>query len=104
MPDEFAVSFTALARQDLLGISDAASREVIVRQAMKLKAEPLKQGKALTGDLKGYRSVRAAGQRYRVIYQVAVSQGAVVVVVVGIRKEGSRKDAYQVASKRLGSK
>lgn len=101
MADEFAVSFTDLARQDLLDISDAASREVIVRQALKLRAEPLKQGKALTGNLKGYRSVRAAGQRYRVIYQVAVSQGAVVVVVVGIRKEGSKKDAYEVAKKRL---
>ena len=38
MADEFAVSFTDLARQDLLDISDAASREVIVRQALKLKA------------------------------------------------------------------
>ena len=45
--------------------------------------------------------VRAAGQRYRVVYQVALLEGVVTVVVVGIRKEGDRRDAYRVASKRL---
>jgi mRNA interferase RelE/StbE len=75
---------------------------VIIRRALELNHEPLSQGKLLQGGLKTYRSIRAAGQRYRVIYQVAVSEGAVTVVVVGIRCEGNKKDVYKLASKRLG--
>lgn len=98
----FQVSFSEEADGDLAAISDAATREVIIRRALELDHEPLSQGKPLQGDLKTYRSIRAAGQRYRVIYQVAVSAGAVTVVVVGIRCEGNNKDVYKVASKRLG--
>lgn len=100
-PSAFRVSFTDLADQGLAGIHDAATREVVIRRALELRHEPLRQGKPLAGDLKTYRSVRAAGQRYRVVYQVAVSAGAVVVLVVGIRKEGDRRDVYRVAQKGL---
>lgn len=97
----FQVSFSEEADGDLAAISDVATREVVIRRALELRLEPLSQGKSLRGDLKTYRSVRAAGQRYRVIYQVAVSAGAVMVVVVGIRREGHRSDVYKIASKRL---
>ena len=85
-----------------------------------MTTEPEKRGKPLTEDLKGYYSVRAAGQRYRVIYQIQVLEvestppqkvklknsrplidRLVTVVVVGLRKEGSKQDAYEVARKRL---
>lgn len=97
----FQVSFSEEADGDLADISDVATREVVIRRALELRLEPLSQGKPLRGDLKTYRSVRAAGQRYRVIYQVAVSAGTVTVVVVGIRREGHKSDAYKIASKRL---
>lgn len=100
---QYTVSLTAEAAADLEDISDTATREVILRRASELQNEPLKQGKALTGDLKTYRSVRAAGQRYRLVYQVVVHTGTgqVIVVVIGIRKEGNKRDVYRVASKRL---
>lgn len=103
MPN-FELSLTEEAGQDLAQISDTATREAIVRRALELQHEPLKLGKALTGDLKNYRSLRAAGQRYRIVYQVAMDAEtrAVVVVVIGIRKDGDRKDAYAVAGRRLG--
>ena len=94
MTADFAVKFTPEAGEDLAAISDRATVEVIVRRAFALKQEPLKQGKPLRGPLKNYRSVHAAGQRYRIVYQVAVEAGQVVIVVIGIRKAGDKTDAY----------
>jgi mRNA interferase RelE/StbE len=97
----FQVTLTEEAENDLSQISDAATREVIIRRALELSHEPLKLGKPLTGRLKNFRSLRAAGQRYRIVYQVAVSNGQVVVVLIGIRKAGNKRDAYAMAQKRL---
>ena len=91
-----------LAEADLEAITDVRTRNTIIRKAFDLDTEPDKQGKSLSGSLSAYRAVRAAGQRYRVIYQVASLEGVVTVVVIGIRKEGDKRDAYRVASKRLG--
>ena len=42
----------------------------------------------------GYRSIRAVGQRYRIIYQIEQNLIVVYIVGVGLRKQGSRKDIY----------
>jgi len=55
----------------------------------------------LTGELAGHRSLRAAGQRYRILYRVERNQVLVLVVAVGIRREGSRSDIYELARKLL---
>ena len=39
--------------------------------------------------------MRAVGQRYRIIYQIEAERVVVVVVAVGIRKEGDRADIYR---------
>jgi mRNA interferase RelE/StbE len=100
----FVVIVNSDAEADLDAITDTRTYEVISRKIRGLEQEPDKQGKPLGKDLTDYRVVRAAGQRYRVIYQVATLEGVVTVVVVGIRKEGDKRDAYRVASKRLGGK
>ncbi len=61
--------------------------------------EPEKQGKELAAELAGYRSLRALGQRYRVSYRIDGDKVVVVVVAVGIRKEGAKKDSYTLAKK-----
>ena len=99
----FKVGFNEAARDDLRALTDTRSQRAILERAYRLEVEPLAQGKALTGNLKGFRAIRAAGQRYRLIYQVAVQKG-LVTVVVGIRKEGDKRDVYRIASKRLGNK
>jgi len=55
-------------------------------------------------ELAGYHSLRAVGQRYRIIYKVKEEEVLVVVVTLGIRKEGDKKDVYELAKKliRLG--
>jgi mRNA interferase RelE/StbE len=98
----FEVIFTKQSDDDLEAITDVRTRNAVIRKAFDLEREPDKQGKQLGKDLSDYRVVRAAGQRYRVIYQVAMLEGVVTVVVIGIRKEGDKRDAYRVASKRLG--
>ena len=82
------------------GISDRRVREKIRGAIDSLASDPELRGKPLGGDLQGYRSVRAVGQRYRIIYRVQRSIVTVAVVAVGIRKEGSREDIY-VLTRRL---
>lgn len=101
MAKTFDVIITDKAQADLRSISDARTYQVITRKIDALELEPDKQGKPLRKDLADYRAVRAAGQRYRIIYQVGMLEGVVTVVVIGVRKEGDKKDAYRVASKRL---
>ncbi|CAM3991882.1 type II toxin-antitoxin system RelE family toxin [Deinococcus frigens] len=102
-PVLFTVILTDDARADLLGISDQRTVKAIGKQIDGLETDPDQKGKQLTGLLKNFRSIRAAGQRYRIVYQVAMDAEtrAVVVVVIGIRKEGDKRDAYAVADKRL---
>ncbi len=98
----YEVIFTDEVDRDLEAITDVRTRNAVIRKALDLDTEPDKQGKTLGGNLAAYRVVRAAGQRYRVVYQIASLEGVVTVVVVGIRKEGDKRDVYRVASKRLG--
>ncbi len=101
MASSFVVIVNSDAEADLDTITDTRTYEAISRKIRGLEQEPQKQGKQLGKDLADYRAVRAAGQRYRVIYQVATLEGVVTVVVVGIRKEGDKRDVYRVAGKRL---
>ena len=101
---EFLIVLTSEVMRMLEGISDRRIRSQIIRRIDQLKEDPDKQGKALTGSLSGYRSIRVAGQRYRIIYSVEKDQVQVVVIAAGIRREGHRRDIYRLAQRlvRLG--
>ncbi len=92
------------ARKQLVAISDQRTQKNIRQRIDRLEYEPEKQGKPLGSELAGYYSVRAVGQRYRIVFKVEAERVTVVVVTVGIRKEGDKKDAYELAKKliRLG--
>lgn len=85
------------AENQLRAITDRRIARQIVDRIRGLRQEPELQGKALWGELAGYRRVRAASGRYRIIYRVARQRREVAIVVVGIRREGSRRDVYRVA-------
>ncbi|HET6756889.1 MAG TPA: type II toxin-antitoxin system RelE/ParE family toxin [Burkholderiales bacterium] len=95
----YRIVVTPLARDMLAAISDRRVKQTIAKRIDALADEPEQQGKPLVGPLKGYRCVRAAGQRYRIIYEVRMSEAMVVVLTVGIRKEGSKQDIYSLAQK-----
>jgi mRNA interferase RelE/StbE len=82
-------------------IQDRRIREKIRDRIDGLAEEPEKQGKPLTGELTGSRSLRAVGQRYRIIYRIDEGKVLVLVLALGIRKEGSGKDIYMLARKLL---
>ncbi len=82
-------------------IKDRRTQKAIANGLERLETEPAKRGKELKKDLQGYYSIRLAGQRYRAIYSVVVSEGEVEVLVIGIRKERDKRDVYEVGKKRL---
>lgn len=83
----------------LQSISDRRIQQKIAERIDGLLHDPEKQGKPLTDNLVGFRSLRAVGQRYRIIYKVEKSRVIVFVVAIGIRKEGDKKDIYALAKK-----
>jgi mRNA interferase RelE/StbE len=87
-----------------MAIADRRIREKLAEVIDRLESDPELRGKPLDNDLAGYRSVRAVGQRYRIVYRVERTLVTVVVIAVGIRKAGSHEDIYRVAAKliRLG--
>lgn len=93
------IVITPTALKMIKGLSDARIRGKIADVIDRLAEDPDKQGKALVGELSGFRSIRAVGQRYRIIYKIIKKQVVVIVVAAGIRKEGHKKDIYQLAKK-----
>lgn len=93
-PQRHQINFTPLALQMLEAISDAREVDIILNRIEALALSPELQGKPLVGQLRGLRSVRAAGQRYRVVYRVHHAEVLVLVIGVGRRREGNRKDVY----------
>ena len=83
------------------GITDRRVREKIRDRIDGLAQDPEIQGKPLLGELTGYRSVRAVGQRYRIIYRVEVRRVVVFVLTIGLRRQGSKSDIYSLAKKLL---
>ncbi len=98
---EYRVELTPLALEMIEAIQDKREQQGIIERLQKLKLEPIQQGKPLTGNLKGFYSLRAMGQRYRIVYQVKTEQILVVVVGIGRRKEGDKKDIYTLLKKLL---
>ncbi|MDD5287271.1 MAG: type II toxin-antitoxin system mRNA interferase toxin, RelE/StbE family, partial [Desulfuromonadaceae bacterium] len=93
------ILLTPTAMKLLSEISDRRIREKIGAVIDRLAEEPEKQGKALLGDLSGFRSIRAVGQRYRIIYMIRNDEIVVVIVSVGIRRDGAKDDIYNLAKK-----
>lgn len=98
---EYEIRLTPLALEMLAAVKDRREQEKLRDRIDQLKIEPEKQGKALVDNLSGFRSVRAVGQRYRIVYKIEQDQIFVVVVGVGRRKEGDKKDIYTLLEKLL---
>jgi mRNA interferase RelE/StbE len=98
----YVVELTQLALEMLSFVKDRREQEKLRDRIDQLSTEPSKQGKALVDNLSGFRSVRAVGQRYRIVYQVIEQTVVVVVVGVGRRKDGDKKDIYTQLAKLLG--
>jgi mRNA interferase RelE/StbE len=99
----YQIQITELALAQLGQISDARVQRKLLERIEGLQFDPEQQGKALTNELAGHRSIRAVGQRYRIIYQVKRDLIVVNVVAVGLRNEGSRSDIYAMLERAVQS-
>jgi mRNA interferase RelE/StbE len=95
----YEIQITTSALEMLTAIKDQREQEKLRDRIEQLKVEPEKQGKALVDSLAGLRSIRAVGQRYRIIYKIEETQVLVIIVGVGRRKDGDKKDIYTVLQK-----
>ncbi|HEU0021039.1 MAG TPA: type II toxin-antitoxin system RelE/ParE family toxin [Dehalococcoidia bacterium] len=93
----YGIIFTGQAQRMLQSISDRRIQTQIIRRSEQLANEPEKQGRPLSGELAGYWSVRAVGQRYRIVYQMDQAQVSVIIIATGIRRAGDRRDVYSLA-------
>ena len=93
----YRIEITETALEALSAITDHRIQAAIRRRIEAPMEGPQTQGKVLRGELACFLSIRAAAQRYRVIYRVDEEAERVRVYLVGIRKEGSRQDIYALA-------
>ncbi len=96
---KWKILLTPTALKLLSDISDRQIREKIGNVIDRLEEDPEKQGKSLLGELSGFRSMRAVGQRYRIIYQIRNNEVVVTIVAVGIRRDGAKDDIYTLTKK-----
>ena len=85
-------------------VGDRRIQQQLFDVSKRLELEPEKQGKPLREGLMGFRSLRAVGQRYRILYATDTASRVVHVVAAGLRRVGARDDVYVLAQKlvRLG--
>ncbi len=95
----YRLEITPTALSMINKVQDRRIRAKIIETIDGLAEDPEKKGKPLIAELDGYHSIRAAGQRYRIIYRIDNEKVIVLVVAAGIRKEGDRKDIYALAKK-----
>jgi len=97
----YTIKLTQIAAEFIAKL-DTKSQQQVLQKIEVLKEYPLKVGKPLKGNLQDYRSIRAVGQRYRIIYQVKENEIEVIIVAVGIRRDGDKKrDIYELMKKYL---
>ena len=98
----YKVEITETCLSLIAKIPDKKIKISILDKIEALEKVPQKQGKALVKDLTGLRSIHAAG-KYRIIYKLDNNSNIVWVLAAGIRKQGDRKDIYEVARKLIKS-
>ena len=101
MTPRYSIFLTSKVKKQLAEVTDQRVLSKLKQVISGLEIEPEQQGKALAGDLAGFRSIRAVGQRYRILYKVHSDQIEVLVVLVGLRKDGDRSDIYVLAKRLL---
>lgn len=99
----YKVRLTRTAADYLRQVQEPA-RTQIKNKLKDLEESPDQRGFPLLGPLKGFRDIRAAGQRYRIIYKVENTTLIVIAVYVGIRKESDQNDVYALAKRILNAR
>lgn len=95
------ILLTPTSKTLLSEVRDTRIRKSLIERIDGLSKDPDKQGKTLIGELNRFRSLRAVGQRYRIIYRLDNDKIIVTIVALGLRKEGDKADIYKLTKKLL---
>lgn len=93
----YAIKIIPAAVEDLDSITDNRIRDFVDRRIDRLADNPEKQGVQISGR-PGYRRVKVSG--YRVIYRVNRTSQTVEVILIDRRRDGDRRDVYNVFRRR----
>ncbi len=101
------IVLTAEAEENLAALRNPVIREQLVKRIDSLSHNP-EAGKPLRGSLAGYRSLKAARNRYRIIYRFLKEEAMVIIIAIGQRKGEDFGDVYKslkrLAKRRKGAK
>ena len=95
----YSIEITSNATETLNRIRDRRIRRLLAARTDNLALDPEKQGSPLGGLMTDYRSCRAVGQRYRIVYRIDNDKTVAIVGVIGIRKAGGPDDVYAKTEK-----
>ncbi|MBI5627859.1 MAG: type II toxin-antitoxin system RelE/ParE family toxin [Candidatus Rokubacteria bacterium] len=95
------IRWTETALELAAAVPDQRIRRLINHRVDQLAKSPEQQDKPLVGELASLRSVRAVGQRYRIVLRVQRREVVVAIVAVGKRTAGDKGDIYELAKKLL---
>ena len=103
MPRRYEIEIAPTGYRSLKTLKVKKLRREIAKVIDGLARAPEEQGKALLGPLEGVRSVRAARDRFRILYKVDTRARLVSVLLVGERADGQDADIYALAQKLLAT-
>jgi mRNA interferase RelE/StbE len=98
-PQTFTIRWSETALRAIEEVKDLRIKRKLFDRAGELSIDPEKRGKLLEGELKGLWAVRAAGQRYRILFRIDKAKEIVLIVTLGMRRAGSKQDVYALAEK-----
>jgi mRNA interferase RelE/StbE len=93
----YSIELAPTAFRSLRDVKNRKIQRELARVVDGLAKKPEEQGKPLAGPLEGVLSVRAARDRYRILYKVDAGARRVSVLLIGRRKPGEERDVYAVA-------
>jgi mRNA-degrading endonuclease RelE of RelBE toxin-antitoxin system len=103
VPRGYEIEIAPTGYRSLETVKDKKLRRKIAKAIDDLARAPEDQGKALLGPLEGVRSVRAARDRFCILYQVDTRAKLVSVLLIGERAPGQDADIYTLAQKLLAT-
>ncbi|MGH9318978.1 MAG: type II toxin-antitoxin system RelE family toxin [Vicinamibacteria bacterium] len=103
MPRRHEIEIAPTGLRSFKAIKEKRLRRQIAKVIDGLALAPEKQGKPLLGPLEGVRSVRAARDRYRILYRIDSRAKLVSVLLVGERLPGRDADIYALATRLLAT-
>jgi mRNA interferase RelE/StbE len=97
----YRIVVSPVAAKMIREIRDRRAQRQVLDKIKGLANDPEDQGRALLDEFAGRRRIPAAG-RYRIIYTVRRLRRVVLILAVGIRREGSRDDVYRALARLIG--